>query len=132
YAPPGWTTLTDHLRQQGVTDTELTTAALSSTTRHGRLIDRFRDRAVFPITNYDGQVLGFIGRRNPAHTDDTAHAGPKYLHTPGTPLFSKGAQLYGANHLATAGATPVLVEGPMDAHAITLATRGQYVGLAPL
>ncbi|MCK0111898.1 relaxase domain-containing protein [Ornithinimicrobium sp. F0845] len=132
YAPPGWTTLTEHLRRQGVTDTELAVSGLSSTTRDGRLIDRFRDRAVFAVTDQDGQVLGFVGRRNPAHTDDTPHAGPKYLNTPTTPLFSKGAQLYGTNPALTTDATPVLVEGPLDAHAITLATQGRYVGLAPL
>ncbi|MGD8202156.1 MobF family relaxase [Ornithinimicrobium sp. W1679] len=133
YAPAGWTRLADHLRAQGVTDTELQTTGLATTTKDGRLIDRFRDRAVFPITDTSGQVLGFVGRRNPTHTHDTPHAGPKYLNTPTTPLFSKGNQLYGADQsLLATGATPVLVEGPMDAHAITLATRGMYVGLAPL
>ncbi|WP_202865395.1 MobF family relaxase [Ornithinimicrobium sufpigmenti] len=133
YAPAGWTRLADHLRAQGVTDTELQTTGLATTTKDGRLIDRFRDRAVFPITDTNGQVLGFVGRRNPSVTDDAPHAGPKYLNTPTTPLFSKGHQLYGADpDLLKAGATPVLVEGPMDAHAITLATRGMYAGLAPL
>lgn len=133
YAPAGWTRLADHLRAQGVTDTELQTTGLATTTKDGRLIDRFRDRAVFPITDTNGQVLGFVGRRNPSITDDAPHAGPKYLNTPTTPLFSKGHQLYGADaKLIKAGATPVLVEGPMDAHAITLSTRGMYVGLAPL
>ena len=133
YAPAGWTRLADHLGARGVTDTELQTTGLATTTKDGRLIDRFRDRVVFPITDQGGQVLGFVGRRNPTHTDDTPLAGPKYLNTPGTPLFSKGHQLYGADaSLLAAGATPVLVEGPMDAHAITLATRGLYVGVAPL
>ncbi|MCE0485440.1 MobF family relaxase [Ornithinimicrobium sediminis] len=134
YAPPGWTRLLDHLRAQGVTDTELQTTGLATTTRDGRPIDRFRDRAVFPITDHiSGQVLGFVGRRNPAIDSDAPHAGPKYLNTPTTPLFAKGNQLYGADTgLLKAGATPVLVEGPVDAHAITLATRGTYVGLAPL
>ncbi|WP_299520562.1 MobF family relaxase [uncultured Serinicoccus sp.] len=133
YAPTGWTRLADHLRSQGVTDTELQTTGLATTTKDGRLIDRFRDRAVFPITDTSGQVLGFVGRRNPSITDDAPHAGPKYLNAPTTPLFSKGHQLYGADaNLLATGATPVLVEGPMDAHAITLATRGMYVGVAPL
>ena len=80
-----------------------------------------------------GQVLGFVGRRNPAIGEDVLHAGPKYLNTPTTPLFSKGNQLYGTvPELCAEAATPVLVEGPIDAHAITLATRGMYVGLAPL
>ncbi len=32
----------------------------------------------------------------------------------------------------TAGATPVLIEGPMDAIAMSIAAGGEYVGIAPL
>ncbi|WP_131104480.1 MobF family relaxase [Ornithinimicrobium sufpigmenti] len=133
YAPTGWTRLADHLGARGVTDTELLTTGLATTTKDGRLIDRFRDRAVFPITDTRGQVLGFVGRRNPSVGEGAPHAGPKYLNTPTTPLFAKGHQLYVADAgLLAGGGTAVLVEGPMDAHAITLATRGMYVGVAPL
>ncbi len=124
YAPASWTALTDHLRGLGASDDELLAAGLSSTARTGRLIDRFRDRMILPIRAADGQILAFIGRRNP----DMPDAGPKYLNTGATELFSKGAQLYGmaegARELA-AGATPVLVEGPVDAIAITLVGQGR-------
>ena len=130
YAPNAWTTLTTHLRRRGVTDHELLVAGLAQRASTGRLIDRFRDRAVFPII-HDGHVLGFVGRRHPRY-GDTNNAGPKYLNTPDTPLFHKGAQLYAAEELLGTGATPVLVEGPMDALAITLATNGACVGVAPL
>jgi DNA primase len=50
-----------------------------------------------------------------------------------TPLFHKGAQLYGLlQDELSAGAVPVIVEGPMDAIAVTLASRGRYLGVAPL
>ncbi|KUG59234.1 hypothetical protein AVL62_05995 [Serinicoccus chungangensis] len=131
YAPAGWTHLVDHLRGRGVTDLELETSGLASRTRSGDLIDRFRDRAVMPVMDQD-QVLGFIGRRNPARTDEEK-AGPKYLNTPTTPLFRKGDRLYGTHQaLLNAGAIPVLVEGLMDAHAVTLATHGTCVGVTPL
>lgn len=126
-APDGWTALIDHLRKRGVTDEELTIAGLATRARTGQLIDRFRNRIVLPIT-HNGDILGFIGRRHPDRTDAN-HAGPKYLNTPDTPLFHKGAQLYGADHLPSA--TPVIVEGPFDAIAITLVGAGQYVGVAP-
>jgi len=61
-------------------------------------------------------------------------AGPRYLNTGDTVLFAKGDQLYGmAEHRERldAGATPVLVEGPVDALAVTYASR-DHVGLAPL
>ena len=132
YAPAGWTTLVDHLGGRGVTDDELLQVGLASRARTGRLIDRFRDRAVLPITHED-QILGFVGRRHPDLTDNDDHAGPKYLNTPDTALFHKGAQLYGAiPALLEQGATPVLVEGPFDALAVTLAGNAQYVGVAPL
>ena len=123
YAPAAWTALVTHLRRHGVTDDELLASGLASTARTGRLIDRFRDRLVLPIT-HDGQVLGFVGRRHPALTD-ADHAGPKYLNTPDTVAYHKGAQLYGPiPTLLDAGATPVLVEGPIDALAVTLAGGG--------
>jgi len=86
---------------------------------------------VFPIV-HNGEVLGFVGRRQPDLTD-ADKGGPKYLNTADTPLFHKGAQLFGAvkQHLA-AGAVPVIVEGPMDAIAVTIATAGSHVGVAPL
>ena len=135
YAPAGWTRLVDHLRRQGVTDLELTESGLASVARTGRLIDRFRDRLVFPITRLaaDGQLepLGIVGRRHPDATDQTG--GPKYLNTPDTPLFHKRAHLYTvrADHLDS-GAAPVLVEGPLDALAVALAGQGRFVGVAPL
>ena len=52
-----------------------------------------------------------------------------------TDLFSKGAQLFGITEEAcglAAGATPVLVEGPLDAIAVTLAAGSTAVGVAPL
>jgi DNA primase len=56
-----------------------------------------------------------------------------YLNTADTPLFHKGAQLFGANEVdIAAGGIPVIVEGPMDAIAVTLASGGRYIGVAPL
>jgi DNA primase catalytic core len=128
YAPDGWTSLVQHLRRLGVTDDEMLTAGVASRASTGRLIDRFRDRLIFPIT-HERRVLGFVARRNPAHAD-TDNRGPKYLNTAETPLFHKGDQLYvPAIHT---GAQPALVEGPMDAIAVTVGTDGQFVGVAPL
>ncbi len=140
YAPAGWATLTAHLRHHGATDDELLAAGLAKQACTGRLIDTFRDRLVFPIQHHE-HVVGFVGRRNP----DTDHhektgaesgnkAGPKYLNTSQTVLFAKADQLYGmdphADRLAQ-GAVPVLVEGPIDAIAVSLACP-DHVGVAPL
>ena len=149
YAPDGWTSLVDHLRTTSdATDRELVAAGLASYAKTGRLIDRFRDRLVFPVTapaadasvDQQPEVHGFIARRNPDHDPapgaetDPKH-GPKYLNTPETDLFHKGHELFGlaeTRTLQAAGATPVHVEGPMDALAVTLAGGGRYIGLAPM
>ena len=80
-------------------------------------------------------IVGFVARRNPRHDQhDNPLAGPKYLNTPRTVAYTKGEHLYGvadAHDRLLDGATPVLVEGPIDALAVTLASP-RHVGLAPL
>lgn len=133
YAPPGPTSLVRHLTARGASVEELLAAGLARRTERGQLVDAFRDRLVFPI--YSGaDLVGFIGRRNPTKPDGE-FSGPKYLNTRATAIFTKGEQLFGLAEAAIdleAGSTPVLVEGPMDALAVTLATNGEYVGIAPL
>jgi DNA primase catalytic core len=131
HAPNRWTALTHHLRQLGVTHEEMELAGLVSRTRGGRIIDRFRNRLILPIV-HNTEILGFVARRHPDHGDDHPYAGPKYLNTPDTLLYSKGAQLYGPAGNAAPQAVPVLVEGPLDAIAITLASSGRHLGYAPL
>jgi DNA primase catalytic core len=130
YAPATWNALITHLHQHGVSQAEMLTAGVATTASTGRLIDRFRDRAMFPII-HNQTVIGFVGRRHPHYTDQD-QAGPKYLNTADTPLFHKGDQLFAPGRLLTADAIPVIVEGPIDAIAVTLATGGRYVGVAPL
>jgi DNA primase catalytic core len=133
YSPPGPVSLSRHLSSRGATQVELIEAGLAKRTDNGLLIDAFRDRIIFPI--YSGaDLVGFIGRRNPT-LDDSTYAGPKYLNTRTTAAFAKGRLLFGltegAGALAT-GATPVLVEGPLDAIAVSLAAPERAVGIAPL
>ncbi|WP_240619664.1 MobF family relaxase [Blastococcus sp. TF02-8] len=134
YAPAGWTALVNHLRGLGATDTELVGTGLAQRARTGALIDRFRDRLTFPIHDADGAIVGFIARRNPTAADD-GRAGPKYLNTPGTDLYRKGEHLFGLYETRAAlaiEAIPALVEGPLDAIALTMAGAGQTVGVATL
>jgi DNA primase catalytic core len=134
-APAGFTNLVDHLKQHGATDNELLAAGLAKRAKSGRLIDVFRDRLMLPIHGPDGAIRGFIGRRHPKLSDGGTYAGPKYLNTRQTVLFGKRDQLFGLHEgrqALAAGAIPVLVEGPLDALAITVATRGTHVGVAPL
>lgn len=131
HAPAGWHHLVNHLRHHGVTDEEMLAVGVASRSSRGHLIDKFRDRLILPISHHH-EVLGFVGRRHPDVTNQ-GKGGPKYLNTADTPLFHKGSQLFGANeNLIAAGAMPVVVEGPVDAIAVTVASAGRYLGLALL
>jgi DNA primase catalytic core len=128
YAPDGWAYLVGHLRHQGFEDRELVDAGLASVTKNGYLVDRFRDRIMFPAWDCDRQLVGFVGRSRSGRT--------KYLNSPATPIYQKSHTLVGLveqRDLLETGAVPVLVEGPMDAVAIDelsrLTSRG-WAGLA--
>ncbi|MFI0371498.1 toprim domain-containing protein [Actinomadura sp. 1N219] len=127
-APAGPHALTEHLRTLGHGDEDIAAAGLARPGGGaGRLRDTFRDRAMFAIRTPDGAIAGFIGRRR------DGGPGPKYLNGPDTPLFHKGELLYGlheARDRLAAGARPVLVEGPLDAIAVTMAGPAEYAAVA--
>ncbi|WP_136571307.1 MobF family relaxase [Nocardioides sp. GY 10127] len=135
YAPPGPCSLTTRLLAEGATLEELLDAGLTKMRQDDTTADVFRDRVVLPIHDTTGRdIVGFVGRRNPAREDDR-YAGPKYLNTRTTPAYAKSTSLYGLGehrHLLAQGAIPTLVEGPMDATAVTLASNGDAVGIALL
>jgi DNA primase catalytic core len=131
YAPASWTGLIDHLRSRGVDNHLLLASGLATPARTGRLIDRFRDRVVFPLRSADGDVIAFIGRSGPDADPDRV---PRYLNSPGTAIFAKGEHLFGlfeARAVLAQRARPVLVEGPLDAVAVTSGTGGRCAGIAP-
>jgi DNA primase len=131
YAPATWSALTDHLRRQGYPEELMVRSGLVATGRDGHLYDRFRDRLMIPLRDSRGVAIAFIGRRHPAATDDH---GPKYLNSPDTEMFVKGRVLAGlaeGRRFLDQGAQPVLVEGPMDAIAVSIAAPGQFAGVAP-
>ncbi len=89
--------------------------------------DRFRDRVMFPISDWRGRVIAFGGRA----LDKEVSA--KYLNSPETPLFHKGATLYNianARKAAHEGARVIAVEGYIDV--IAMVTAGYEATVAPL
>ncbi len=119
YAPDAWDALTRHLRREGFTADELTAGGLAKPARSGSLIDRFRNRLVWPIHDISGDVIGFGARK--LSDDDN---GPKYLNTPETILYKKSQVLYGIDmakrEIAKRGQV-VIVEGYTDVMACHLA-----------
>ncbi len=95
YAPAGGDVLVGRLRQAGVPLEQAVRLGLVGV-RQGseRHYDRFRGRLTFPITDSSGRVVGF-GSRSVPGTASAAGDLPKYLNSPETPLYRKGAQLYG-------------------------------------
>jgi len=74
---------------------------------------RFRNRVLFPICNEQGKVIAFTGRT--LSLDEKA--GPKYLNSPETPIYSKSRVLFNLDkakeHIRKLEYA-VLVEGQMD------------------
>ena len=118
YAPDDWDQLTKFLRNQGFTNEELDLAGLSKEGQKG-MIDRFRNRLIWPIRNISGEVVGF-GARKLSEEDQ----GPKYLNTSETPIYKKSQVLYGLDRAKKEIATKrqvVVVEGYTDVMAAHLA-----------
>ncbi|MBA8792851.1 DNA primase catalytic core [Friedmanniella endophytica] len=132
YAPRGWTTLVDHLRSLGYTDTRIEESGVAGRARTGQLIDRFRDRLTLPLRDHHGMLVGFTARVGP----DAPIDAPKYLNSPETAIFHKHEVLYtraGGWGQIAGGARAVVCEGALDAVAVDLASvasRKRLVGVA--
>ncbi len=111
FANDSWNSLMFYLRKKGINDTLLEEAGLISVNKEkGRKYDRFRNRVMFPVFDYQGKVIGFGGRV----LDDSK---PKYLNSPETLVFQKGTNLYGLNFALKHNMSEryfVIVEGYMD------------------
>jgi DNA primase len=88
--------------------------------------DRFRGRVIFPIADRRGRMIAFGGRV-------MGTGEPKYLNSPETPLFHKGANLYcldRARQAVTKDQPVIVAEGYMDV--IALHVAGFTGAVAPL
>jgi DNA primase len=128
YAPAERYALKEHLGAQRVPVPDMIEAGLLIAGDDIPVpFDRFRDRVMFPITDWRGRVIAFGGR---AMEED---APAKYLNSPETPLFHKGSTLYngaGARSAAHQGAMLVAVEGYIDV--IAMVAAGYEATVAPL
>jgi DNA primase len=120
--------LKEHLGSHGIPVEDMVEAGLLVSGDDIPLpFDRFRDRVMFPITDLLGRVIAFGGRA----LEKEAQA--KYLNSPETPLFHKGATLYNiatARQAAHDSAQIIVVEGYVDV--IAMVTAGFAATVAPL
>jgi DNA primase len=123
YSPDSFNALRDRL--SGAADNEtLRASGLFSSKEQGDgslgpIYDRFRKRVMFPIASESGRVIAFTART--LETGDKA--GAKYINSPETPLYSKGAVLFNLDKARTAIRQlefALLVEGQMDCISVFL------------
>ena len=109
FVPESWDGLLRHARAVA-SERALIEAGLAVESESGRVYDRFRHRVMIPIETAGASPLGFGGRA----LGDTE---PKYLNSPETPVYHKGAVLYGtgpAREGTRSEGRVVVVEGYFD------------------
>ncbi|HEX4323245.1 MAG TPA: DNA primase [Gaiellaceae bacterium] len=109
----GGTAVARGAREKGFTAEEIRAAGLAR--QNGN--DYFEQRLVFPLTDARGAVLGFQARR--LHENDPLKA--KYVNTPESELFTKGAVVYGLDKARATIAREdraIVVEGNTDVIAL--------------
>lgn len=111
YSLDSWDSLKNHLLKSGFSIEEIKECGLvGQSKKNNNYFDKFRNRVMFPILDYKGNVIGFGGRV----LDDSL---PKYLNSEDTLIFNKRYNLYGLNfarkHIGNSR-TLILVEGYMD------------------
>ncbi len=114
YSLESWDGLLTYLTGKGFKAAELVEAGLVGAKENAEgHYDRFRGRLIFPIRDRQGQIIAFGGRV----LDGAPKDSPKYLNSPQTILFDKGATLYGLDMAKDAirrADRAVIVEGYMD------------------
>lgn len=131
YAPDAWDALATFLMQRGFHAQEIVDAGLGIPSRRDgqsvgeerilsgtRLYDRFRHRLMFPIHDVHGRIVGFTGRILEGGTTVGRGDPPaKYVNTPETALYKKGALCYGlafAKEAMRKKGAVIVVEGNVD------------------
>ena len=111
WAPSGKSTFVDAARAAGYKDEYILDAGLAIKTDDGNLIDKFRERVMFPIHSVSGRVIAFSGRTLKA--DNQA----KYVNSPETEIYIKSKNLLGIYFAKSEIAKKdrcILVEGNVD------------------
>ncbi len=145
FAPSGKDGLARFLAAQQADLDKAAELGLVGKTGDGRFYDKFRYRLMFPITDIVGRLVGFGGRLLPmaqAATAARTYHLPKYLNSPDSVLYKKGALLYGlsqAKETIQQRGRAILVEGYIDLLALvqhgqteTVAVLGTALGVEQL
>lgn len=108
YARPSKNETYRYLKSKGFSDEDLRDSGLFNFKENQGMMDKFWNRAIFPIMDTNHRIIGFGGRV-------MGEGEPKYLNSPETVIFDKGRNLYGLNHARTSRKkNMILCEGYMD------------------
>lgn len=111
YAPGTGTALVDFLTKKKKYDPQDVVDAGLAFRQGSRIVDFFRNRIMFPITDPRGNIIAFSGR---ALDNNTL---PKYVNTKETLLYRKGETVFGLNlardEIKKEGAV-IIMEGEFD------------------
>ena len=140
YAPGGWDGLASFFKKQSVSPAVGESVGLLVPRSSGSgYYDRFRHRLMFPVLDVQGRIVAFSGRALPAPPEDEAASAtpaeppPKYINSPESPIYVKGATVFGlwqARHAVRQQEKAILVEGNFDV--VSLHARGVTNVVAPL
>ncbi|MCC7356021.1 MAG: DNA primase [Candidatus Doudnabacteria bacterium] len=112
FSPDDFHTLEKELSKKGVEADALVKAGVSVRSDKGGIYDRFRNRVMFPIHNYFGDVVGFSARTMEADANTA-----KYINSPETLVYNKSKVLFGlyrGKEAIRQAGEAVVVEGQMD------------------
>ena len=111
FAPDSFDATYTHLLKVGFSRKEILGAGLGvqKELKEERIYDRFRNRIMFPISDIQGNLIGFGGR--------TIKDDAKYINSPDGPLYNKSTALFGlslAKEAIRESKSVILVEGYFD------------------
>ena len=111
WAPSGKDDLLQAARKAGYKDEYMLDAGLAVKREDGTLVDKFRERVMFPIQSVSGRTIAFSGRTLKA--DNPA----KYVNSPDTEIYRKSNILFGiyyAKNEISRQNECIIVEGNID------------------
>ncbi|MFD7161462.1 hypothetical protein ACFV9C_43235 [Kribbella sp. NPDC059898] len=126
YAPDTRTSLVDHLAAENFSYSTMERAGLVNRTGEADVVDRFRDQLVLMARDTQLRPAGFVAIGSDGTIDIPGQAG--VLHQPSNVLIGIEEQL----DLLRGGATPVVVDHPIDAIAVSNISRqldGRWAGI---
>ena len=111
-----WDDLINVLKKRGYNDLEIFAAGLSAK-KEGRnsFYNRFRGRIMFPICDFNGDVVAFTARVSPEK--EAIELMGKYINSPQTALYDKSKVVFGldkAKMFIKNEGSAIVVEGQMD------------------